>query len=1390
MRTSLLVLFLIAFAVTPLALAQKHDRKESPFEQLRWKEGQPEVQVAEIWYTPISIDGVAVERILAHCEKRWPGDGERRFGEDLVEAMMLMGHTPPTKVELVLRRLDDGESVTLPDVVMSRENRTRIRDAGRDRERPPRQPIFLERDAAVLDLDAFAAGLRDQFAYYAWRGIDLDAELAALREELPDRMRVGWFADRLNRILLRFGDGHARVSSPDATDKVGYAPALLLQASGGDGVVAVHPDRSGFLDAERPYLKTIDGESVEVWLDAMGAFVVDGSPQLVRRRALRGLADIVHLREHRGLAASTSVRYGLVARPGKKKAHELELELIGRAPSAGTWPRTRTGRLEESIGYLRIESMSDRRISDLHAAMADFRETTGLIVDVRGNGGGSRGLLLALAGYLLGPDEKPWVGNVAAYKKSDSFDDDHLEARFMREGRVGDGVADGVGTEPARVLADRGVVRPLASSEDRARRGGAALAVLQERQLTKAEEHGLPRLLVRRACDQFRRDGADRQSSALLAAGAVGEAEPDRDVVGRLLVAWIEGDSSPVRSDLEPLEGSCVLARPDEHHCVVCALERQAEAELDHLARLPRDRDAADRQRSLDGLFDAQGPWRLAHLFPQDGETRRLARHGPLAAQELSLRARDLRPLVARQLGVGPTRVPTQAEAVEQHLALELQLGVEQARHDLDGEEVLAADRDGVRLRVGRPGVSEERPERLGIGCGDLQDRRLDRGEVGTLPSAFAQVQLVGALEVLDVELALVLRGVLGERGEGDRGEAEHAGKTTVQPRFPQRLTDSLSTLGPLDSLERSMLRPLLLLLTALPATAQVRFSIDWHGPTKGRPATGSHVPITEGDILMPPVFFPVLGPLPAPRIALPVGPGGLNLPAAAGCNTPPPIGVPCMVEVDALSLGREPFFTPNQPIARGRLWLSVDEFARGAVPPAPAPSIASEWVWGDTSADAFLELRALPPGPLGPGTPGGVGPQGSRGVLDGDGQQSASGHRYPGLGLIEPNPPSNTPPPDDGDNLDALDVHDAHDAHDAPARVFFSLDGTVVDPINGALGSGSAAANGGSAADVFVAFGSATAPVVWAQASQLGLDVQGEDDLDALILHDNGNNTFEPSNEPYDWVGGARDMLLFSVRRGSAVIGRPDSIYGIPIAPGDVLTTPLASSAGGVSPFPGIFIAAEVLGLRAGRSGPSAARDDIDALDLLTEAFFDCNGNDVEDSVDIAVGTSNDDNLNGVPDECETVLVRGCFCNQNAPCGNASAGAGCRNSTGSGARLVAGGSTSVSRDDLVLVTVDVPPEHFGLYFMGNAPTAAPVPFGDGLRCTGGMLLRWPVENVGAGGALVLGPQLADASLAFPPLGHLVPGSTWSFQAWFRDPAGPCGSGWNASNALFVSFVP
>ena len=151
---------------------------------------------------------------------------------------------------------------------------------------------------------------------------------------------------------------------------------------------------------------------------------------------------------------------------------------------------------------------------------------------------------------------------------------------------------------------------------------------------------------------------------------------------------------------------------------------------------------------------------------------------------------------------------------------------------------------------------------------------------------------------------------------------------------------------------------------------------------------------------------------------------------------------------------------------------------------------------------------------------------------------------------------------------------------------------------------------------------------MIYAPAFALGLGGLGGDDpdlndIDALVVRDNGNLVFEAPQHPDHWATGAADMIFFSVRRGSAVIGQIDSLRGIPIEEGDVLMPPISPAFGGLSPNPGVYIPAEALGLATIRSGTVSQQapsfgfaDDLDALDmrlptptLLTAEYCHCPG-------------------------------------------------------------------------------------------------------------------------------------------------------------------------------------
>ena len=137
-------------------------------------------------------------------------------------------------------------------------------------------------------------------------------------------------------------------------------------------------------------------------------------------------------------------------------------------------------------------------------------------------------------------------------------------------------------------------------------------------------------------------------------------------------------------------------------------------------------------------------------------------------------------------------------------------------------------------------------------------------------------------------------------------------------------------------------------------------------------------------------------------------------------------------------------------------------------------------------------------------------------------------------------------------------------------------------------------------------------------------------------------------------------------------------------------------------------------------------------------------------------------------------------------PCGNnGGAGEGCANSTGSGAVLGAGGSASVAADDLAFQADNLIPSQPALLFVAdNAVNAGSgVTFGDGLRCAGGNVRRLGVKSPDSNGAATWGPGLNA-------LGGWSAGQTQRFQAWYRDPSGPCATGFNLSHGVEVTFQP
>ena len=136
-------------------------------------------------------------------------------------------------------------------------------------------------------------------------------------------------------------------------------------------------------------------------------------------------------------------------------------------------------------------------------------------------------------------------------------------------------------------------------------------------------------------------------------------------------------------------------------------------------------------------------------------------------------------------------------------------------------------------------------------------------------------------------------------------------------------------------------------------------------------------------------------------------------------------------------------------------------------------------------------------------------------------------------------------------------------------------------------------------------------------------------------------------------------------------------------------------------------------------------------------------------------------------------------------PCGNsAGPGEGCMNGTMQGGLLTTSGSASINNNNLILRGSQLVPSQPGLYFQGNnaVNSGNGNPFGDGLRCAGGGVIRLQVRFADATGA-------SETSISVSGNGGVSAGDVKRYQLWYRDPnTSFCGFGFNLSNGVEVSW--
>lgn len=281
----------------------------------------------------------------------------------------------------------------------------------------------LEPKAAAAAVDAFKAALDKRWSYRYANRANFDAAIAALRKQIAGGITQNQLGIELQKIIALGIDGHARVSG-FSLPPGGRLPFLIEVV--GHRFVAVDQQRKAFLADGFPFLTKIDGHEVAEWCAAASVLVPKGSPQYIRHRCLSSLRELDYWRDVMKVNRKDTVEIELTNKQGRARK-TLTLPVAASLPAYGVWPPAGSRLLEGNIGYLRLPSMSRASSApEIKAWMSKFRDTAGLIVDVRDNNGGDRDPLLMLYSYLAARDDPPRVVNAAAYRLHQDHPEDHL----------------------------------------------------------------------------------------------------------------------------------------------------------------------------------------------------------------------------------------------------------------------------------------------------------------------------------------------------------------------------------------------------------------------------------------------------------------------------------------------------------------------------------------------------------------------------------------------------------------------------------------------------------------------------------------------------------------------------------------------------------------------------------------------------------------------------------------------------------------------------------------------------------------------------------------------------------------------------------------------------
>ncbi len=209
------------------------------------------------------------------------------------------------------------------------------------------------------------------------------------------------FWERLDQMTGELSDVHTRVESPKAVAQRKEQQVLSLGLNirlidGALVVLSVHPESDAYWSGVRAGMRLVrvDGKDAQTeWQTWAQTARKTSSPQAALRMPLRRLNVVAN----NAIRESRSATFGLSF--ARVDGSEFDVRL--RPKTLSTRPIVTSRVLPSGVGYVRFTSFHESLRGDVLSAIEKLTDTPALILDLRGNGGGSGAMAEAIVGSFF-----------------------------------------------------------------------------------------------------------------------------------------------------------------------------------------------------------------------------------------------------------------------------------------------------------------------------------------------------------------------------------------------------------------------------------------------------------------------------------------------------------------------------------------------------------------------------------------------------------------------------------------------------------------------------------------------------------------------------------------------------------------------------------------------------------------------------------------------------------------------------------------------------------------------------------------------------------------------------------------------------------------------------